>query len=44
MKTEETTQLILAGVHGYAALLAGITVLIHCLAVRHHLSKWRDLP
>lgn len=44
MKTEQTTQLVLAGVHGYAAMLAGIALLIHVLACRFHVLKWRDLP
>lgn len=44
MKTESTTQLTLAVVHFYAGVLAVCAVVVHALAVRYHILRWRDTP
>lgn len=44
MKTESTTQLTLAGIHFYAGILAAFALVVHGLAVRYHILRWRDLP
>jgi len=41
VKSEGFTQFALAGIHAYAGLLAGVALVVHVLACRYHVLKWR---